>query len=61
MSEREGAVYVPLRCRLFGHTYEHVYAYGAESLGVKVVICRRLYCTDTLRSYVEAGVRTSIK
>ncbi len=53
MSERGGGVYMPLRCRLFGHAYEHVYAYGAESDGVKVIICRRRHCTDVLRTYIE--------
>ncbi len=55
MTEREldRGLFVPLRCRLFGHAYEHVYAVGAERDGLKVVICRRRHCTDTLRSYIE--------
>lgn len=48
----------PLRCRLFGHRYDHVYAYGAESLGVVVVICKRRHCGHIIRTYTETDVTT---
>ena len=47
----------PLLCRLFGHRMEHVYAYGAESLGHVVVICKRRYCGHIHKTYTETDVR----
>jgi hypothetical protein len=46
----------PFLCRLLGHRYEHVYAYGAESLGRVVVICQRRHCGHITRSYTETEV-----
>ncbi len=46
----------PLLCRLLGHRYVHEYAYGAESIGFVVVICKRRYCGHIVRSYTETEV-----
>ena len=47
----------PLRCRLFGHWYVHEYAYGAESIGHVVVICKRRWCGNIVRTYTETNAR----
>ncbi len=48
----------PLLCRLFGHRYEHVYAYGAETLGHVVVICKHRHCGHITKTYTETDVQT---
>lgn len=47
----------PLKCRLTGHKYVHQYAYGAESIGHVVVICKRRNCARIARTYTETNPR----